>query len=528
VLGRLLGQLKSLGVRRAWVVTRPRWKAAIEAAAAETGVDATVVTAERISDDLFLAAEVAEQIGGPLMIGKAHAVTHQGALAWLLADPQAASGVLSTPAAARAHWSFAIRSTRGRVVSASSPYHRASRPTGYFLGLMKIEARDLARLVTVSKQLARLATGPLPEAWEAEYKRKSAEWRQISAAQLEGKPASAGDDTQLDPDSEAELTLRRRVAGEDIVSLLLVGLIRENVEFSPSDLRKFSYAAPVSAHAAALAARELSARTDDRAMLDSAVKSGDGFFTTFFVSPYSKYLARFAARRGWTPNEITIASLGVGLLAAASFALGTRFGLILGAVLLQVSFTVDCVDGQLARYTRTFSKLGAWLDSVFDRMKEYLVYGGLALGSTRGFGEDVWTFAAAALTLQTVRHLSDFSWVTTRRAAIPSPSRLPLDVPDDDPTVPVAPAQPTPRRRLVQHAVRTLKRSRVTVWGNRIVRLPIGERFALISVTAAIGTPRVTFIALLAWGGAAALYALSVRILMSYSVPQRIVRSLLR
>ena len=36
-----------------------------------------------------------------------------------------------------------------------------------------------------------------------------------------------------------------------------------------------------------------------------------------------------------------------------AFATGERWGLVAGAVLLQIAFTIDCVDGQLARYTRT-------------------------------------------------------------------------------------------------------------------------------------------------------------------------------
>src|SRR5919201_4363021 len=97
---------------------------------------------------------------------------------------------------------------------------------------------------------------------------------------------------------------------------------------------------------------------DERARLDAAVKANDGFFTTFFVSPYSKYLARFAARRGWTPNALTIVSFVVGLAAAAGFGFGSRAGLVAGALLLQASFVLDCVDGQLARYTRRFSNVG--------------------------------------------------------------------------------------------------------------------------------------------------------------------------
>lgn len=54
-------------------------------------------------------------------------------------------------------------------------------------------------------------------------------------------------------------------------------------------------------------------------------------------------------------------------------------------------------------------------------------------------------------------------------------------------------------------------------WSKRILVLPIGERFALISLTAALFEPRVTFIALLAWGGLAFAYALAGRSVRSLS-----------
>ena len=49
----------------------------------------------------------------------------------------------------------------------------------------------------------------------------------------------------------------------------------------------------------------------------------------------------------------------------------------------------------------------------------------------------------------------------------------------------------------------------------KIVAFPIGERFAVISITAAFFTPRVTFIAWLAWGGVALAYTQAGRILRS-------------
>jgi phosphatidylglycerophosphate synthase len=213
----------------------------------------------------------------------------------------------------------------------------------------------------------------------------------------------------------------------------------------------------------------------DDARLDAAVKADDSFFTTFLVSPYSKYIARWAAHRGLTPNAVTTASLGLGLLGAAAFATGQRPGLIAGAVLLQVAFTADCVDGQLARYTQTFSPLGAYLDSMFDRAKEYAVYAGLALGAATG----VWLLAAAALALQTCRHMLQLSW----RDVVP----------------PAAGGRPAGR----------------TVWLRKAIALPIGERFAAISLVAALWGARTVFVVLLVWGGVAAAYEVAGRLARS-------------
>lgn len=513
IAGRLLAQLESLGVGRAWVVTRPEWAAAVETAAAGTGTGAsvTVVASSDLSEDLRLAAEIAGGVEGALVLASANAVTHREALAGLLADPRVATGVLSTRTPLASARPFGFRAVRKRVVSVGSAYHRVTRATGYVLDVVKVDRRDRDCLVAAALRLADLAAEH-PAAWAAEVEHAA-----------DGGPA--------------------RTPTDDALPLLLVGLVRAEVELFPSSLRGFFWATPLSAADAERAGQELGRYDEDTLLLDSAVKSNDGFFATFFVSPYSKYLARFAARRGWSPNAVTIASLGIGIAAAGAFAVGSRASLVAGAILLQVSFTVDCVDGQLARYTRTFSKLGAWLDSVFDRAKEHLVYAGLAIGSTHGFGDDVWLLAAAALALQTVRHTTDFAYVASERSAVAPAPQPPLEEPEDLPPASVAEARERPAapadvpagtmhaRGLLPRgvlAVRTLHLSGWARWGNRIVRLPIGERFALVSLTAALFTPRVTFVALLAWGAVGAAYAVSVRILAATPATGRLVRAVLR
>lgn len=237
-------------------------------------------------------------------------------------------------------------------------------------------------------------------------------------------------------------------------------------------------------------ARQAVADVDDEAVrLRTAVKSRDGFFTTYCVSPYSRYLARWCARRGLTPNQVTTASLITALIAAGCAATGTRGGFVAAGLLLIFSFVLDCTDGQLARYSLQYSTLGAWLDATFDRAKEYAYYAGLALGAARG-GDDVWALALGAMVLQTCRHVVDFSFNEANHDATANTS-------------------PT--------AALSGKLDSVgwTVWVRRMIVLPIGERWAMIAVLTAVTTPRITFYALLIGCAFAATYTTAGRVLRS-------------
>ncbi|MFI6283969.1 DUF5941 domain-containing protein [Streptomyces sp. NPDC051018] len=237
-------------------------------------------------------------------------------------------------------------------------------------------------------------------------------------------------------------------------------------------------------------ARQAVAAVDDEAVrLRSAVKARDGFFTTFCISPYSRYLARWCARRGLTPNQVTTASLVTALIAAAAAATGTRGGFIAAGALLLLSFVLDCTDGQLARYSLQYSTMGAWLDATFDRAKEYAYYAGLALGAARG-GDDVWALALAAMVLQTCRHVVDFSFNEANHDAVSNTS---------------------PTAALSDR----LDSVGWTVWVRRMIVLPIGERWAMIAVLTAVTTPRIVFYALLAGCSFAACYTTAGRLLRS-------------
>lgn len=83
---------------------------------------------------------------------------------------------------------------------------------------------------------------------------------------------------------------------------------------------------------------------------------------------------RLAARQT-TPNQVTVAALGISLLAALCIAGG---GLRLGALLLLLAAVGDLIDGMLARQTGQVTPFGAFFDSTLDRLGEGAILAALA------------------------------------------------------------------------------------------------------------------------------------------------------
>ena len=542
LLARLAGQFASLGIERVHVLTRPAWS---EAMAATPGVQ--VHAGDGPVDDLRAIAGIAAGADGPLVVAYADIVTQREVLAGLLAEPKIRTGVLTTGGSAARPYGFKTRSDRGRIVSAGSPYHAVRRPTGTFLGVLKVAPADRPGVAPVAEQLAGLVAPAPPADWREELDHKAGHWHRMVALsamdRAPGEPSpgrEALDAAEIAPEDAAELDRRRAIAPDDVTALLLVGVIRSGVHVGASRLRSLFWARPGSQAALERAAADILEHDEDRELLNSAVKGSDGFFTTFFVSTYSKYIARWTARRGLTPNQVTLFSIGLGVLAALCFANAERWSMVAGAVLVYFAFVFDCVDGQLARYSRQFSKLGAWLDSIFDRSKEYVVFAGLAIGASRT-GDPVWILAGAALALQTSRHAIDFSFPASQHQVIAAAPQPPIENPYDGPrpasrmTEPVeaeeveeegaqAPLPPAPEtmslRRRLGRLWRAGDRNAQIRWLKKIVAFPIGERFAVIAITAALFDARTVFTVMLAWGGFAYAYVVLGRALRSLTTPK--------
>ncbi|MFC9969441.1 CDP-alcohol phosphatidyltransferase family protein [Spirillospora sp. NPDC127200] len=474
LLTRLCEQLGTLNVPDRRIVTRPELAPLLRKDGHE------VLECADPAADLAEIALLARRADGPVLLLPGDLAASTELLARLVRD--ARDPATAVTVAAHGAGSCPARVAGGRVASAASSRHRVTSPNAAFPGVLRVARERTDELAEIAGNLAKLlrTPGSLPAP---------------VAAPAAGPPL------------------------DDPARLLLVGLVRSGVPVASCADPSLVCLRATGPDAAGEAYEAVSGVDEDRVRLAAAVKSNDGFFATYAVSSYSPLIVKWAAGRGLTPNTVTCISMSVAVLAALWFAAGTRTGMVAGAVLFYLSFVLDCVDGQLARYTRCHSALGAWLDSVFDRAKEYTVFAGLAVGAGAAaldspvHAGNVWPLAVAALALQTVRHMIDFSYAARPAGRAPAaPPVTPLALPGDGgaPAAHAAPAGGAAARLSA-----ATSKVRALHWAKKVVVLPIGERFALISVTAALGNARLTFAALLAWGWIAAVYTLTGRVMRS-------------
>jgi len=96
---------------------------------------------------------------------------------------------------------------------------------------------------------------------------------------------------------------------------------------------------------------------------------------------FSRPLARILAKTSITPNTVTIIATIMGLLSGILIALGKIYE---GVAVLFISQILDCTDGDLARITGRVTRLGAFIDRVFDRFVDAaIIIGIVALSPER-------------------------------------------------------------------------------------------------------------------------------------------------
>jgi archaetidylinositol phosphate synthase len=118
----------------------------------------------------------------------------------------------------------------------------------------------------------------------------------------------------------------------------------------------------------------------------------------------TKIGATFAST-GLSANFWTGLGLGVSVLTAIVYASNAFLDLdwapwnlaaVIGGIFLLLSGFFDIVDGTVARITKQISNKGAFLDSIFDKIAEVIIFASIALGQ---LADSFWCLVALGLSL---------------------------------------------------------------------------------------------------------------------------------
>ena len=121
-----------------------------------------------------------------------------------------------------------------------------------------------------------------------------------------------------------------------------------------------------------------------------------------FYRPIGFFWAKVAYKLGVTPNAITIASIFLGVGAGVCFYFSNLWWNLLGVFLLVWANSFDSADGQLARITHQYSRIGRILDGISGDIWFAAIYAAICLRenvTSEFFSEHHWViWVAAAVT----------------------------------------------------------------------------------------------------------------------------------
>lgn len=118
-------------------------------------------------------------------------------------------------------------------------------------------------------------------------------------------------------------------------------------------------------------------------------KPRDILWNRFVARPIAALVVATLEHTRITPNQVTLASLVVFLIAAGLMVMMPgQSGLVTAVVVIELSYVLDCVDGQLARIRGTSSPIGAHFDFLMDELKAFVLVSATAARLYQESGND--------------------------------------------------------------------------------------------------------------------------------------------
>jgi phosphatidylglycerophosphate synthase len=120
-------------------------------------------------------------------------------------------------------------------------------------------------------------------------------------------------------------------------------------------------------------------------------KPRDILWNRFVARPLAAVLLVPLSRTPVTPNQITFLSLAIFVCAMVWLAVDrTGHSPLWPILVLELSYVLDCTDGQLARLKHLSSPVGAHLDFLMDELKAFLLVAATGIRLWRSDGHELW------------------------------------------------------------------------------------------------------------------------------------------
>ena len=261
------------------------------------------------------------------------------------------------------------------------------------------------------------------------------------------------------------------------------------------------------------------------------------------VGVLPRRMAGWAARRSLAPNALTGIGLACSLCAAAWFTSGTRLAAVTGGLALCAGYLARRIRAQLVAARNTggvaqgdaaatvaappmlagpvlaspvlaspvlaspvlaspvpaspvLASWEGWLGGIGAAVGELAVYAALAVGARASQRHGIWLLATDAAITLSICQLARLGRPARTRPARTRPAQIP-------------PSHIPPARGQHARAAELQARSSLSLLAGRLIALSTGERTVVIAVTAPLWGARITFLALIVWGAAAAAWALA-------------------
>jgi phosphatidylglycerophosphate synthase len=150
-------------------------------------------------------------------------------------------------------------------------------------------------------------------------------------------------------------------------------------------------------------------------------RNGEHWAGRLYMRKLSAHVTRLLVGTRVSPNALTALMVVVGVAAGGVVVIPTVAGPVLAALLVQTYLLLDCVDGEVARWTGRTSVTGVYLDRVGHYLAEAAFLTGVGFrAADRGFGGWAVLGVATALCAVLVKAETDLVDVARARSSLPA------------------------------------------------------------------------------------------------------------